>query len=56
MSKSDVLDVLAKGREKFTTREWMDLPIRSIELEPAALTKSKAGGLRPPGFVRRHPR
>jgi ATP-dependent Lon protease len=37
MSKSDVLDVLAKGREKFTTREWMDLLIRSIGLEPAAL-------------------
>jgi ATP-dependent Lon protease len=37
MSKSDVLDVLAKGREKFTTREWMDLLIRSIGLEPASL-------------------
>ena len=37
MSKSDVLDVLAAGREKFTTEEWKDLLIRSIGLEPAAL-------------------
>jgi ATP-dependent Lon protease len=37
MSKSDVLDVLAAGREKFTTEEWKALLIRSIGLEPAAL-------------------
>ena len=37
MSKSDVLDILARGREKFTTKEWTDLLIRSIGLEPASL-------------------
>jgi ATP-dependent Lon protease len=37
MSKSDVLDVYAAGREKFTTEEWKALLIRSIGLEPAAL-------------------
>ena len=37
MSKSDVLDILARGREKFNTREWMDILIRSIGLEPSAL-------------------
>ena len=37
MSKSDVLDVLAAGRETFTTEEWKALLIRSIGLEPAAL-------------------
>jgi ATP-dependent Lon protease len=37
MSKSDVLDVLAAGREKFTTEEWKALLIRSIGLEPAVL-------------------
>jgi ATP-dependent Lon protease len=38
MSKSDVLDVLARGRQSFTTREWIDFLIRSIGLEPAALS------------------
>ncbi len=37
MSKSDVLDVLAAGREKFTTEEWKALLIRSIGLEPDVL-------------------
>ena len=37
MSKADVLDVLAKGRSSFNTREWGDLLIRSVGLEPAAL-------------------
>lgn len=37
MSKSDVLDILARGREKFDTRGWTDLLIRSIGLEPSAL-------------------
>jgi ATP-dependent Lon protease len=37
MSKSDVLDILARGREKFNTQEWMDLLMRSIGLEPSAL-------------------
>lgn len=38
MSKSDVLDVLAKGRREFTTSQWSDLLIRSIGLEPEALS------------------
>lgn len=37
MSKSDVLDVLARARKTFTTAEWTDFLIRSIGLEPAAL-------------------
>jgi ATP-dependent Lon protease len=37
MSKSDVLDILARGREKFNTQDWTNLLIRSIGLEPAAL-------------------
>lgn len=36
MSKSDVLDSLAKGRHAFTTKEWVDFLIRSIGLEPQA--------------------
>ncbi len=38
MSKSDVLDVLAKGRQGFTVAEWTDFLLRSIGLEPAALS------------------
>src|ERR1700722_14773587 len=37
LSKPDVLDVLAAGREKFTTQEWKNLLIRSVGLEPASL-------------------
>jgi ATP-dependent Lon protease len=37
LSKPDVLDVLAAGREKFTTEEWKNLLIRSIGLDPASL-------------------
>jgi len=37
LSKPDVLDVLAAGREKFTTEEWKNLLIRSVGLEPASL-------------------
>jgi len=39
MSKSDVLDVLARARKMFTTQEWIDFLIRSIGLEPKALTE-----------------
>jgi len=39
LSKSDVLDTLRKGRAKFTVKEWKDLLIRSIGLEPAALSE-----------------
>jgi ATP-dependent Lon protease len=37
MSKSDAVDVLARGRSKFTTQEWIELLLRSIGLEPANL-------------------
>lgn len=38
ISKSDALDVLAKGRRAFTTADWRDLLIRSIGLEPETLS------------------
>ena len=38
LSKSDVLDTLAKGRAAFTTEEWKRFLIRSIGLEPEKLT------------------
>jgi ATP-dependent Lon protease len=38
LSKSDALEVLARGRAKFPTREWLDFLIRSVGLEPSSLT------------------
>ena len=38
LSKADILAALSKGRAQFTTNEWRDLLIRSIGLEPAALS------------------
>jgi ATP-dependent Lon protease len=38
LSKSDVLETLAKGRMSFTTEEWKQFLMRSIGLEPAKLT------------------
>src|ERR1035437_4593878 len=38
-SKSDAVDVLAKGRRSFTTEQWRDFLIRSIGLEPTELTE-----------------
>src|ERR1035437_6080513 len=38
LSKSEVLEVLVKGRRAFTTAQWRDLLIRSIGLEPAELS------------------
>jgi ATP-dependent Lon protease len=37
MSKSDVLDTLAKARRAFATSEWVDFLLRSIGLQPSAL-------------------
>jgi ATP-dependent Lon protease len=37
MSKSDVLDVLARARKNFTTEEWKRLLIRSVGIEPSSL-------------------
>jgi len=39
MSKSDVLDVLARARKTFATQEWINFLIRSVGLEPAALSE-----------------
>ena len=39
LSKREVLDSLAQGREMFTTEEWKKFLIRSIGLEPEALSE-----------------
>jgi ATP-dependent Lon protease len=38
LSSRNVLDVLFKGRESFTLKEWQDFLLRSIGLEPNSLT------------------
>lgn len=37
LSKRDTLEVLAKGRQQFSTTEWKDFLLRSIGIEPAGL-------------------
>jgi ATP-dependent Lon protease len=56
MSKSDALEVLAKGRQAFTTEQWVDLLIRSVGLEPGGLTDraKKLAILRMLPFVERN--
>ncbi|MFA5263806.1 MAG: BREX system Lon protease-like protein BrxL [Opitutaceae bacterium] len=56
MSKSDILEVYGKGRDAFTTQEWIDFLIRSIGLEPGALTDraKKVTLLRMVPFVERN--
>jgi ATP-dependent Lon protease len=56
MSKSDILEVYGKGRAAFTTQEWIDFLIRSIGLEPSALTDraKKVTLLRMVPFVERN--
>ena len=39
LSKSEALEVLAKGRRSFTTEQWRNFLIRSIGLEPTELTE-----------------
>lgn len=39
LSKREVLDVLAKGRESFTTPEWRDFLLRSVGFEPSTLNE-----------------
>lgn len=39
LSKADVLDTLKRGRHDFTTEEWKYVLLRSIGLEPAALSQ-----------------
>jgi ATP-dependent Lon protease len=38
LSKADVLATLRRGRAQFTTAEWKDFLLRSIGLEPAAMS------------------
>ena len=38
LSKADVLDTLKRGRHNFTTEEWKRVLLRSVGLEPAALS------------------
>ena len=38
LSKADVLNALQRARREFTKKEWTDLLLRSIGLEPAALS------------------
>ena len=56
MSKADILEVYGKGRAAFTTQEWIDFLIRSIGLEPSALTDraKKVTLLRMVPFVERN--
>jgi ATP-dependent Lon protease len=39
MSKSDAIDIFAKGRQTFTTTEWINFLLRSIGLEPDAFSE-----------------
>lgn len=39
LSKADVLDSLKRGRGDFTTEEWKQLLLRSVGLEPSALSE-----------------
>ncbi len=39
LSKADSLDTLRRGRQDFTSEEWKQLLLRSIGLEPAALSE-----------------
>ncbi len=56
LSKSDALDVFAKGRQVFTTQEWTDLLLRSIGLEPEAFDEQgkRVALLRMVPFVERN--
>lgn len=39
MSKADALDTMQRGRRGFTTEQWKDLLVRSVGLEPSALSE-----------------
>lgn len=45
LSKRDVLDLLAAARRKFTTEEWKDFLLRSIGIEPVALSEREKNAL-----------
>jgi ATP-dependent Lon protease len=56
MSKGDVLDVYERGRRAFSTREWLDLLLRSVGLEPSGLSEraKRVALLRMVPFVERN--
>lgn len=56
MSKSDALEVLARGRAKLSRSEWIDLLLRSVGLEPANLNEraKRVALLRMVPFVERN--
>ena len=56
MSQADATSVLARGRRAFSTAEWVDFLIRSIGLEPAALSEraKRVALLRMVPFVERN--
>ena len=56
MSKPDVLDILAKGRQAFTAEEWRHFLIRSTGLEPENLDEKaqRVAMLRMASFVERN--
>ena len=56
MSKADSLAVLARGRAKFSTQEWIELLLRSVGLEPASLDEraKRVALLRMVPFVERN--
>lgn len=45
LSKRDVIGTLADARSKFTTDEWKQLLLRSIGIEPAALSERQKNAL-----------
>jgi len=56
LSKRDVLDTMAEARRSFTTEEWKELLLRSIGIEPAALSSRQRDAfiLRMVPFVERN--
>ncbi|AII57426.1 peptidase [Dehalococcoides mccartyi CG1] len=56
LSKSDVLETLRNGRQRFTTGEWRDFLLRSVGLEPTSLSEraKMVGLLRMVPFVERN--
>lgn len=56
LSKRDVLDILSKSRNNFSTSEWKDFLLRSIGLEPEGLTDRQKNAflLRMVPFVERN--
>lgn len=39
LSRRDILDVVGRGRQSFTSRQWRDLLLRSVGFEPSALSE-----------------